>query len=49
MFHGANLYPENFEKGEYKIEGTAEIDDLEPYFCMAIAESTPRLYSKWNI
>lgn len=30
MFHGANLLPENLEKGEYKVGGTAEFDELEP-------------------
>lgn len=37
---GANLLPENLEKGEYKIGGTAEIDDLEPWYIVAYAEDT---------
>lgn len=35
---GANLLPENLEKGEYKIGGTAEIDDLEPWYIVAYAK-----------
>lgn len=38
--HGANLIPENFETGEYKVGGTAEIDDLEPWYIVAYAEDT---------
>ena len=31
---GANLIPENLETGEYKVQGTDEIDNLEPaYIC----------------
>ncbi len=40
MCHGANLLPENLETGEYKIGGTAEIDDLEPYYVVAYADDT---------
>ena len=35
MFHGANLVPEDLETGEYKIQGTADINDLEPVFITA--------------
>lgn len=35
MFHGANLVPEDLETGEYKIQGTADIQDLEPVFITA--------------
>ena len=37
---GANLIPETFETGEYKVGGTAEIDDLEPWYIVAYAEDT---------
>lgn len=37
---GANLIPEGFETGEYKIGGTAEIDELEPFYIVAYAEDT---------
>jgi len=37
---GANLLPENLETGEYKIGGTAEINDLEPTYIVAYAEDT---------
>lgn len=37
---GANLVPENLETGEYKINGTAEIQDLEPWYIVAYAEDT---------
>lgn len=35
MFHGANLVPEDLETGEYKIQGTASVQDLEPVFITA--------------
>lgn len=35
IFHGANLLPENLETGEYKVNGTAEFDNLEPVWCIA--------------
>lgn len=34
---GANLLPENLETGEYKIQGTAEIENLNPIICCAYA------------
>lgn len=37
---GANLLPESLETGEYKIDGTAEIQDLEPWYIVAYAEDT---------
>ncbi len=37
---GANLVPESLETGEYKIDGTAEIQDLEPWYIVAYAEDT---------
>ena len=37
---GANLLPESLETGEFKVEGTAEIDDLEPWYIVAYAEDT---------
>ena len=37
---GNNLLPESLETGEYKVEGTAEIDDLEPWYVVAYAEDT---------
>lgn len=40
IFLGANLVPENLETGEYKIDGTAEIDELEPAYIVAYAEDT---------
>ena len=40
IYHGANLLPETFETGEYKVGGTAEIDDLEPWYVVAYAEDT---------
>lgn len=40
MCHGANLLPENLETGEYKVQGTAEIDDLEPWYVVAYADDT---------
>lgn len=39
MFHGANLLPEGLETGEYKVGGTAEIDDLEPWYVVAYANN----------
>lgn len=36
-FPGSNLIPETFETGEYQVEGTAEIDDLEPVYLIAYA------------
>lgn len=49
MYLGSNLVPENLETGEYKISGTAEIDELEPAYIVAYAEDTYRLDIKWNI
>lgn len=40
IFHGANLIPEGLETGEYKVGGTAEIDDLEPVYIVAYAVDT---------
>ena len=40
MYHGANLIPENIETGEYKVGGTAEIDDLEPVYIVAYGKET---------
>ena len=41
---GANLLPENFETGEYKIGGTASFDDLEPVNVIAYSgEKVPDL------
>lgn len=37
---GANLIPESLETGEYQIDGTAEIGDLEPWYIVAYAEDT---------
>ena len=37
---GANLLPESLETGEYQIDGTAEIQDLEPWYIVAYAEDT---------
>lgn len=37
---GSNLLPESLETGEYKVQGTAEIDDLEPWYVVAYAEDT---------
>lgn len=34
-FHGNFLIPEGLEFGELKVEGTAEIDDLEPAYIVA--------------
>ena len=34
-FHGANLQPENLETGEYKIQGTAELQSIAPVFVFA--------------
>ena len=34
-FHGANLIPESFETGEYKIESTSEVDGLNPLAIIA--------------
>ena len=34
-FHGSNLLPEDFETGEFKIDGTSEISDLEPITVIA--------------
>lgn len=35
IYLGNNLIPEGLEFGELKIEGTAEIDDLEPAYIVA--------------
>lgn len=35
MFHGANLVPEDLETGEYKVQGTASVQDLEPVYITA--------------
>lgn len=35
---GSNLLPESLETGEYKVGGTAEIDDLEPWYIVAYAK-----------
>lgn len=35
IHHGNNLIPEGLEFGELKVEGTAEIDDLEPAYIIA--------------
>lgn len=40
---GANLLPESLETGEYKVGGTAEIDDLEPWYIVAYADDTFRI------
>lgn len=40
MFHGANLLEENLETGEYKVGGTAEIQDLKPWYIVAYAEDS---------
>ena len=38
--HGTNLIPEGLETGEFKIGGTAEIDDLEPAYIVAFSGDT---------
>lgn len=43
IFHGANLLPENLETGEYKVQGTAEIEDLDPVSIIAYSEDTIKL------
>lgn len=35
MYHGANLLPEGLETGEFKIDGTADYEELEPLFVIA--------------
>ena len=35
MFLGNNLIPEDLETGEFKIDGTAEFDELEPVYIVA--------------
>lgn len=35
IHHGANLQPENLETGEYKVQGTAELTSIAPYFVFA--------------
>lgn len=40
MLHGANLIPESFETGEYQVQGSVEIDDLEPVYLVAYAIDT---------
>lgn len=35
MYHGANLLPEGLETGEFKIDGTASFDELEPLCAIA--------------
>ena len=35
IHHGANLQPENLETGEYKVQGTAELSSIAPYFVFA--------------
>lgn len=39
-YPGSNLLPESLETGEYKVGGTAEIDDLEPWYIVAYADDT---------
>lgn len=34
-YPGSNLLPEGLETGEFKVQGTAEFDELEPYFLIA--------------
>lgn len=40
---GANLIPENLETGEYKVQGTAEIEDLNPCAIIAYSEDKIKL------
>ncbi len=35
IHHGANLIPEGLETGEFQVDGTAEFDELEPYYIVA--------------
>ena len=43
IYHGANLYPEGLETGEYKVGGNpAEIDGLNPVYIVAYAEDSFR-------
>lgn len=35
MYHGFNLLPEGLETGEFKVQGTAEFDELEPIYIVA--------------
>ena len=35
IFHGNNLLPEGFETGEFKVDSSAEIDDLECCYIIA--------------
>lgn len=35
IYHGANLMPEGLETGEFKINGTANFDELEPAYIVA--------------
>lgn len=37
---GANLLPENIETGEYKIQGTAELESLAPAYIFAYSKET---------
>lgn len=37
MFHGANLYPENLEIGEVRVQDTQNISDLEPVSVIAFS------------
>lgn len=39
IFHGNNLIPEGLETGEFKIEGTAEIDGLNPIYIVAYSRN----------
>lgn len=39
-FHGANLLPEGLETGEFKVGGTAEIDELETLNVVAYSGNT---------
>ena len=35
MYHGNNLIPEGLETGEFKIDSTSELEDLEPITVIA--------------
>ena len=35
IHHGSNLLPEGLETGEFKIDSTSELDDLEPITVIA--------------
>lgn len=38
MFHGANLVPESLETGEYKVQTTASVSNLEPVYVFCYSD-----------